>query len=119
MMDDWVHIQQIRLYGYHGVYAHEREQGQTFEIDVDLCADLSKAGASDKVEDTIDYVRVYRVVERVVTGPSHHLLETVADIVARELLRLFPARQVVIRIRKPRVQMPGPVGSVEIEIRRP
>ena len=118
-MGDWIRIGQIRLYGYHGVFAEEQEKGQTFEVDVELCMDLKQAGNSDCLESTIDYVEVYRVVEQVVTGKPKQLIEALAEHIARDLLKAFSIQQVIIRVRKPQVQMPGPFGTVEVEITRP
>jgi dihydroneopterin aldolase len=119
MPDDWIRVKQIRVFGHHGVYAEERIHGQVFETDVELCTDLHPAARADAVRDAIDYVEVYRVVERTVSGSPNALMETVAERIAAELLRTFPVRQVIVRMRKPRAKMPGPVGAVEIEIRRP
>ena len=119
MAEDWIRIRKIRLFGYHGVYTEERRQGQPFEVDVALQTDLKQAGQTDAIGHTIDYVEVYRTVEQVVTGPPMQLLEAVAEQIASKLLEQFPASRVVIHLRKPHVRMPGPVGTVEIEISRP
>lgn len=119
MASDWIRLRQMRLYGYHGVYPEERERGQIFEVDVELGIDLSRAAASDALEDAVDYVAVHRAVAQIVTGPPHMLLEALAGEIADGLLRQFPVAQVTVRVRKPRVQMPGPIGSVEVEIHRP
>ena len=59
---DRISLHNMRFYGYHGVYEHEREMGQRFEIDVELSLDLAQAGATDELEDTLDYVDRKRVV---------------------------------------------------------
>lgn len=119
MDGDWIRIHGIRLYGFHGVYTDEREQGQPFEIDVDVKADLKSPGLTDQLTETIDYVEIYQVVAKIVSGPSLHLIEALAERIAASLLSDFPVSNAVIRIRKPEVEMPGPVESVEIEISRP
>lgn len=119
MAADCIRIRQIRVFGHHGVYAEERTQGQPFEVDLELRADLRTAGVSDDISGTIDYVAVYRLVERIVAGPPKRLLETLGETIAREILETFPVTRVTVRLRKPRVRMPGPVGAVEVELTRP
>ena len=69
MSDDWIRVRKIRAYGYHGIFPEERILGQIFEADVELRVDLTRPAQSDDPADTIDYVDVYRVVERLLTGP--------------------------------------------------
>ena len=48
-------ISGIEGHGYHGLFDVERENGQPFIVDVELTLDLSKAGKSDDLNDSIDY----------------------------------------------------------------
>lgn len=111
-----VALENIRLYGYHGASANERELGQRFEIDVEITADLSEAVASDSMAKTVNYERVYRLVESEVVKEKYHLLETMADKIARDLLAQFDAEEVVVRIRKPSVPIAGAIDHVEVEV---
>jgi len=111
-----VALENIRLYGYHGASANERELGQRFEIDVEITADLSEAVASDSMAKTVDYEKVYRLVESEVVEEKYHLLETMADKIARDLLAEFRAEQVLVRIRKPSVPIAGSIDHVEVEV---
>ena len=47
----------MAFYGYHGNLASEQEQGQRFFVDVEIITDLTKAGQSDQLEDSINYFR--------------------------------------------------------------
>ncbi|MBQ5859916.1 MAG: dihydroneopterin aldolase, partial [Selenomonadales bacterium] len=60
---DKILLRNLMFYGYHGVYEAERELGQKFYLDIELAADLEKAGYSDDLMDTIDYTAVYREVK--------------------------------------------------------
>ena len=69
----------IELRGLHvdaicGVLPHERTTPQPLELDVDLIADLSSAGATDALGDTIDYGAVVATVEHVATTLQPELL---------------------------------------------
>ena len=60
----------------------EQEQGQRFFVDVEITTDLTKAGQSDQLEDSINYVEVYELVESVMTGEKHNLLERLGALIA-------------------------------------
>jgi dihydroneopterin aldolase len=113
-----VSLENIRLYGYHGASENERELGQRFEIDVEIVADLSEAVKTDSMKKTVDYEKVYRLVEAEVVGEKYHLLETMADKIARDILERFDVLEVVVRVRKPSVPIAGAIDHVEIEVTR-
>ncbi len=117
-MRDRILLQNMRFEATHGVYEHEQRTKQPFEVDVELVRDLAPAGRDDDLDQTVDYGRVYAVVREVVTGRSFRLLEALAETIARELLRGFDVGEVVIRIRKPAVDLGGPLDHAAVEIRR-
>jgi len=111
-----ISLENIRLYGYHGASENERELGQRFEIDVEIIADLSEAVATDDMKKTVNYEKVYRLVESEVVNQKYHLLEAMADKIARDVLTQFGALEVVVRVRKPSVPIAGSIDHVEIEV---
>ena len=115
----WIRLKNIQIYAYHGAHAHEREYGARFEIDVELCAALEHAVNSDDLADTIDYVKLLDVVVSIATAKRFHLLESLADAIAAQLLAQFPASEVIVRVRKPGVSAGVVLDTVEVECRKP
>ena len=112
-----ISLENIRLYGYHGATENERELGQRFEVDVEILADLEDAVATDDMKKTVNYESVYRLVESEVVNEKYHLLEALADKLARDILRKFEhALEVAVRIRKPSVPIAGSIDHVQIEV---
>jgi dihydroneopterin aldolase len=111
-------MQGMAFFGRHGVFAAERELGARFTIDVELEGDLRGAGASDRLEDTIDYAAAYDLVREVVEGEPCHLLEAVAERIARRVLTLPRVQRTTVRVHK-RPPLPGEFRSVAVEITRP
>jgi dihydroneopterin aldolase len=74
------------------VLPEEREQGNTFVVDLSLEADISSAVRSDALDDTINYAAAYEVVKREMAIPSL-LLEHVCGRIAEALLSSFDALQ--------------------------
>ena len=90
----------MRFFGHHGDLAAERELGSHVYVDVELGADLSAAGRSDALADTLDYVHCYGVVRDVVEQRQYHLLEALADAIATALLAEPRAESVRVRVAK-------------------
>lgn len=104
------------FYGFHGVYEFERELGQRFYVDLDLKADLSKAGKSDNLQETVDYVGVYNQTKEIVEHQRFQLLEALSYHIAEEILRLHPiVEEVTVRVRKPSVPIAAALDYVEVE----
>ena len=115
---DVIHLRGLEFYAYHGVLPEEHVLGQRFLIDLDLYLDLSKAGSSDRVEDTIHYGEVYQVIKACVTGESHQLLEHLAEDIAQRVLMKFSATSVRVEVHKPQAPIPGIFRDVSVEIWR-
>jgi dihydroneopterin aldolase len=103
----------------HGVNDWEKAQAQRFEVDVELFLGTRRAGASDELDQTVDYRDVYEQVRRVIEGPPVDLIETLAESIARDALAANRrARKVVVRVRKPDVQLGGPLAYAGVEVVR-
>jgi dihydroneopterin aldolase len=118
MNDDRILLEQMVFFGYHGHAAAERELGQRFVVDVELGLDLSDAGRSDDLADTVNYVGIYDAVQSVVTGPPCNLLETVAQRIADAVLKDQRIRWAGVRVAKPGVAIPGVLQGTAVQIRR-
>ncbi len=117
-MPDLIEIRGLRVLGIIGVNPEERHRQQPFEIDLDLEADLSRAGKSDELAETVDYGLAVAVAERVVRTESHLLLERVAQRVAEDLLALDRIDGVTVTIRKVRPPLPQDVATAAVTITR-
>ena len=51
------------VHGFHGCHPMERKTGGDFEVDVHVDTDFSRAAASEKLADTIDYVELMDIIE--------------------------------------------------------
>jgi dihydroneopterin aldolase len=115
---DRIVLANMRFQGRHGYYEHELVTAQPFEVDVELVLDLQPAGIDDDLEKTIDYGKVFEAVRQIVESTSYRLLEALAEAISHELLADFDVNEVAIRVRKPKVQLSGPLDYAGVEIRR-
>lgn len=106
--DDLIELRGLRVAGIVGVLAHEREQPQPLEIDLDIRLDLAVAGSSDDLSDTVDYGALCAAAEEVVSGTRHGLLEALAAHLAEALLaadlRIDAVTVAVRKLRPPVAQ---------------
>ena len=112
-----VELRGLRLFGRHGVHAHEKENGQDFIFEVDL--GVGERGVSDRLEDAVDYREVALAVQEVSDARSYDLLEALASAVADELLERFAAERVLVRVVKPAVKPGGLDGTAAVSVSRP
>jgi dihydroneopterin aldolase len=117
-MTDRIVLANMRFQGRHGYYEHELLTPQPFEVDVELLLNLQPAGVDDDLEQSIDYGKVYEAVRQIVESTSFRLLEALAEAIAHELLADFEVTEVGVRVRKPKVQLSGPLDYAGVEIRR-
>jgi len=98
------------------VFEEEGKLGARFVVDVECRLNLT---GDDSIRHTVDYGRVYRLVERAVTGPRYRLIEALADAIARELLRQEPLLDAVrVTVHKPHAPLPGVFRDVYVEVTR-
>lgn len=120
-MSDRIALTNMRFQGRHGVSAGEREVAQPFEVDVEVHLDLRPAGLADDLDKTVDYRGIFEICRSVVEGPSRLLIETLAEAIAQEVLDGSVDRgvdEVVVRVRKPDVPLPGELDHASVEITR-
>ena len=112
-----IELRGLRVFGYHGVNPSERSEGQDFLFDVDLV--VGERGASDRLEDAVDYRELARAVKEVSDAHAYDLLEALVTAIADELLRRFAAARVVVRATKPAVKPGGLEGTAGVSIAKP
>ena len=119
MANDRIILKTLRFYAYHGANADEKLRGQPFEVDIEVERELVRAGQSDKIEDTSSYSHIYRIVEDVMLGPSHNLLESLGNMIAQRLLALLDIDAARVKVTKTAPPIQGAILSgAAIEIYR-
>ncbi len=117
-MPDKIILRGCQFHGKHGVSPEERAVGGRVIVDVDLEYDLTLAGATDDLKNTINYSDVFKTVRAQVEDQSFNLLEGLAYKIAEAVLGRFPATAVTVCVRKQPPPIRGIVESAGVEIRR-
>jgi len=107
-----IHLENVRFYAAHGLYREEAQLGNEFEVDVSIAYKAPKNIVGD-INETVDYVKVYQLIEAIMQK-QQGLLETCAMLIADRIQQQFPfVKNVTIAIRKihaPITNFTGRVG---------
>jgi len=116
---DTMKLERIQLYGRHGVYAEENRLGQRFYVSLELKLDLSKAGKTDDLEQTVNYAEVYELAKSVVEGEPFKLIEALAEALATRVLDAYAKiHEVTVRVVKPHPPFDIVFDGVTVELTR-
>ncbi|HEU4675033.1 MAG TPA: dihydroneopterin aldolase [Motilibacteraceae bacterium] len=118
MTVDRIALRGLRVRGHHGVFAHERRDGQDFLVDLVLSVDTRPAAASDALADTVDYGALATDVAAVVGGEPVDLLETLAQRIADRALADPRVQAVEVTVHKPQAPIPLTFADVTVSITR-
>ncbi|MCV7193783.1 dihydroneopterin aldolase [Mycolicibacterium brumae] len=115
---DRIELRGLTVRGNHGVFDHERRDGQDFVIDVVLWLDLAPAAASDDLADTYDYGVLAARAAEIVGGPARDLIETVAAEIADDVMTDERVQAVEVTVHKPSAPIPLDFADVAVVARR-
>ena len=117
-MTDLILVRGLRALGVHGVLPEEQVRPQPFEVDLELRVDATKAGASDDLDDTVDYGAVCETVGRVVASESYRLLERLATRIAEVCCSDTRVLGVVVEVRKLHPPVRAQLDHVAVRLER-
>lgn len=102
-----VALEGLEFHAFHGVYPHERESGNWFEVDIAVETDFSQGAFGDDIEGTVNYETLFRIVKEEMEKPSK-LLETVAEKIVMLVLHELPS---VIQVELKIAKLNPPIGG--------
>ncbi len=117
-MSDRIELRGLIVRGNHGVFEHERRDGQDFVVDITVWVDLAAAAASDLLADTLDYGELAHRAAGIVAGPARNLIETVAGAIAEDVMSDDRVDAVEVAVHKPAAPIPLTFSDVAVVVRR-
>lgn len=81
-----IKVENIRVFAHHGCLKEETKIGSNYRVDLKVKANLQTSASSDKLNDTVDYVFLNRIIKEEMEVPSY-LLETVAKRILDRILK--------------------------------
>ena len=80
-----IKLENIRVFAHHGCLTEETKIGSDYRVDLKVKVNLRPSAITDKLNDTIDYVLLNKIIKEEMSKPSH-LLETVAKRILSRIL---------------------------------
>lgn len=115
---DRIALRGLRVRGRHGVFEHERRNGQEFVVDAVLGVDVRPAAAGDDLSRTVDYGVLAERLAAVVAGEPVRLIETLAERLAQVCLAEPGVQEAEITVHKPQAPVTHVVQDVTVTITR-
>jgi len=116
---DQVFLEGVELFGRLGVLHEEKRKGQRFVLDIAMGVDLSAAGTSDSLAQTVNYAAVFEMAKELMDAARYDLIESYAEALASSILEAFARVSFVkVVVRKPEAPIEGRFKSVGVEIVR-
>lgn len=108
-------LEGMSFFAHHGYYAHERNRGGNYLVDVSVDTDIQPAAVGDDLHATVNYEVIYNLCSLVMEEPCK-LIETVAYRIAHEVRKAFPkVSHIVVVVHKLSPELGGPVHSARVK----
>ena len=114
---DKVFIKDLEVETVIGIYDWEREVRQLISISLEIDFDLTKAGKTDKIEDSLNYKKISKRVIKLAETLKSKLIENLAQKIADTILNEFTVSSIVVKVEKPGALRGS--KSVGVIIKRP
>lgn len=117
-MTDELTVSGIECYAHHGVFDHERRDGQRFVVDLTLGLDTGPAARSGDLQDTVDYGNLVGSVKSAVESDPVDLIETVAQRIAGICIADPRVQWARVTLHKPEAPIDATFSDVALTITR-
>lgn len=94
------------FYAHHGVMQEEHRVGGRYEVDVSMDLNFEAAARADDLSRTVDYEKVYQLVQKLVTKNNFYLIERLAYLIGQKVMEVYEmvdAIEVIVRKHNPPV----------------
>ena len=116
---DSIVINDLEVFGNHGVFQEENNLGQKFLVSCRLEVDTRKAGRTDDLDESVDYGTISHLIYNIVKNNTFALIEKLAETIADEILQYDQKiKGVEITVKKPWAPIGLPLKDVLVKIER-
>ena len=112
-----IRLEDCHFFGFHGMHEEEKKVGNTFIVNLQVHFD-PPSDPIQHINDTIDYVQLYQIVENRMQQTTPLLETIVQEIVSEVLLRCKMVQEVTVSITKQQLPIPRFEGSATVSLTR-
>ena len=117
-MADRITLTGLMVFGHHGVFEHEKCDGQDFVVDITVWLDLTSAVATDELTETVHYGELAELAAGIIAGPPRDLIEAVAGEIADTVMARYPVHAAEVTLHNPSAPIPLTFADVSVTVRR-
>jgi dihydroneopterin aldolase len=118
MSDIEILVKGLSAFGYHGVFEHEKVNGQEFIVDLEITYQATEAIKTDEISKALDYGEIVNTVKALIENTRRDLIEVLADEIAATLLEFDLVKRVVVTLHKPQAPVEVKVADIAVRIVR-
>lgn len=98
----------MEFYACHGCLEHEKAAENLFTVDFRAETDMRKAAGSDRLEDAVDYGKIYDTIATEAAGKHSDLIEHLCGRIVEAIATRFPSLEnFSVRVSKKRPPVNG------------
>lgn len=100
----YLELKGLEFYAYHGHFKAEQIVGNKYVVDIFIKTDIIKAFETDDLNDTVDYTKVYKIVEEEMAIRSkliEHVLHRIVKRIFKEFESIIYLDVVISKINPP------------------
>ncbi|MDN5290185.1 MAG: 7,8-dihydroneopterin aldolase/epimerase/oxygenase [Anaerophaga sp.] len=113
-----IELEEMEFYAYHGCFREENVVGNRFIVNIALKTDMTLPMKSDKINDALNYMKVYKLVRQEMQQTSN-LLENVTARIIDSLYRNFPQiKWTRVKVSKMNPPMGGQMKKVSVTLEK-
>jgi 7,8-dihydroneopterin aldolase/epimerase/oxygenase len=118
VVSDRITLTGLRVRGNHGVFEHEKRDGQDFVVDITVWLDLTDASKTDDLTKTLHYGELAESAAAIIAGPARDLIETVAGEIADMVMKDDRVNAAEVTVHKPSAPIPLTFADVSVTVHR-
>ena len=115
-MEYRIALEQMEFRAFHGCYDLEQQVGNRFVVDLELTTELGEAAAADDVTMTVNYLKVYEVVQQQMRITQRTIERVAMNIITAVKERFAAVHTVRCTVAKLAPPLGGKVGRVSVTL---
>jgi len=112
---DKITIKELEVECIVGIRKKERKEKQKVYVTVDIFTNTKGAAKSSNIKNTVDYSSLAKNIKKLITNKRYRLLETMAEGIAKLILKNKKVNEVKVLVKKPKAVTKGKYAAVEIQ----
>lgn len=97
-----------------GIRKRERKEKQKIYVTAEICTNTKKAAKSKNIKDAVNYSSIIKNIKKLAIKKKYLLLETMAEDMAKLILRNKKVNKVDILIKKPKAIVKGKFTGISV-----